>query len=156
MLRTWNWTGIVDHDQDVGILVSDRTRIKKGKRKKYNPKWTKAAGHMDPVGALLYMRAQDISVGAEYRYKVFDGVRSHEIHYKVIGTEKVKTPLGEFDTYKVIPRIVKSSANAKDSMVDKVMNVTVWMTKTPEHSVVRVESKTRFGAIYAEIIKREM
>lgn len=147
---------VVDHDHEVGILMSDRTRYKKGKKKKYNPKWAKAEGHMDPVGALLYMRAQDLSVGAEYKYKVFDGVRSHEIHYKVVGTEKIKTPLGEFDTFKVIPKILQSIGKDKEAMANKVSKVTVWMTKTPEHSVVRVESKTKFGAIYAEIINRKM
>jgi Protein of unknown function (DUF3108) len=143
------------HDQDTGRFQSTRTRIKDGKKKPYRSKWVKWGEHYDPVGALLRMRALPLEEGKTYTIKSFDGKREHEISYKVVGKEKIKIALGEFEAFRIEPRIVKSSGDKEKTNVDKVRKVTAWIATTPDQNVLKIESKVFVGAVYAELVKKK-
>ena len=145
----------IKHDKQVGVLRSKRTRYKDDKIKPYKDKWTTAAGRLDPLGSLLHMRSQDLKVGGVYNIKVFEGKREHDIRYEVVSREKLTTKFGELDTFAIIPRVVKSSKGGADKIkVEKVSKVKIWLTTTPEHMIVRVESKAWIGAVFAELVKK--
>jgi hypothetical protein len=68
-----------------------------------------------------------------------------------LGEEHVKVPVGEFDTWKVQPRIVRSSEQDKSSKVEKVRKALLWIDKNEPHHIVRIESEAFVGNIFAEL-----
>lgn len=141
-------------DREDNILRSTRTRYKDGKTKSYKPKWSKATGMNDPLGALVSLRKQDLKVGDVYEVNVFDGKRKHQISYAVSGKETIKTPFGDREAFVVHPKVQKSTGDKKNSKVEKVQKVTMWLATTPEHNVLRVESKAWIGSVFAELVKK--
>ena len=142
------------HDHEDKMLRSTRKRLKDGKTKTYKPKWAKADGILDPLGALLKMRMENLEVGKTYALRAFDGKRSHDITYTVEGTETIDTRFGKLKTFKVYPKISKSSGSDSDSKVEKVQQVTAWITTTPDHNVVRIESKVFIGKVFVELVEK--
>ncbi len=143
----------IELDKSDNILRSTRIRYKDGKEKEYTPKWANA-DHLDPVAALLHLRKQKMEVGGAYSLKVFDGKRRHTIQYKVVGKETIETDFGPKECFKIHPKILKSDKAKADSIqAEKVEKVTVWATASPEHTVMRIESKAWIGSVYAKLVK---
>lgn len=144
---------------DTEILFDDAQNKLVSRRVQYRKSGTKtlaakdASGdHYDPISALLVLRRSEFSPGVTHRVKIFDGKRQHEASYTCVGAERITTALGEFDTWKVVPRIERSSG--KDTKAEKVKEVVVWIEKAAPHHVVRIESEALWGYIYAELIKK--
>jgi len=142
----------VAHDAQRSVLVGSRTRIKKNDKRALD-NHEAPDDRLDPLGALLYVQGLDAAVGRQYEVHVFDGNRQHDLTYTILGEEHVKIGLGEFDAWKVQPRIVYSSNPDKNSKVEKVREVFMWVDKKPPHRVLRIESEAFVGRIYVELIQ---
>jgi len=148
----FNMDTSIELDQQAAHLRGKRFRL--DKQKHFKDVEMEAQGLFDPISALLFIRSQPLQVGDERTIKVFDGKRVHWLNYKVLGTEKIKIKLGEFDTIKVAPRIIKSSSYEEKGKVEKVRQVTIWMTDSPAHTILRIESEAFVGHIFAELVKK--
>jgi hypothetical protein len=84
----------------------------------------------------------------------FDGKRQHTVEYKVVSTETINTKFGPTECFKVIPRILKSSTKDSGSKVEKVQDVTTWISTDPRHLVMRVESKAFIGSVFSELVEK--
>ena len=135
------------------MLLSSRTRYKQGEAQALKPKHA-PSNHYDPVSALYFARRAPKAPGKVYNLKVFDGKRKHDLTYSVIAEERIKIGLGEFDAWKIWPRIVRSSGADAASKVNKVRNAYLWVDKKPPHHVLKIESDVFVGAIYAELIQQ--
>ncbi|MCZ7586399.1 MAG: DUF3108 domain-containing protein [Deltaproteobacteria bacterium] len=94
------------HDEKSGRLRSSRFRVDQGKS--YKDKDAEAGGTWGPISSILFMRSQPLTPGSNTTINVFDGKRTHELNWRVVGKERIKIELGEFDAIKVKPRIVRS------------------------------------------------
>ena len=112
------------------------------------------ADHYDPISALYFVRRAAFVSGKSYTLKVFDGKRRHDLTYTVLGEERIKIGLGEFDAWKIWPRIVRSSGRDAESNINKVRKAYLWIDKNSPHHVLKVESEAFVGTIYAELIER--
>jgi len=139
------------YDPAQNKLISRRVQYKKEGKKELAVKEA-TADHYDPISALMVLRRAEFSPGVTHRLKIFDGKRQHDATYTCIGAERITTKMGEFDTWKVQPRIVRSTGS--DTKADKVKQVFVWIEKAPPHHVVRIESEALWGYIYSELIKK--
>ncbi len=135
------------------LLISTRTRYRNDGPRPMKS-FTAPPDHLDPLGALLYVRQAELAVGRTYALNVFDGKRSHVLNYDVLTLEHIKLAIGEFDAYKIWPRIVKSSGDDAESKVNKVRKAYLWIDKNPPHHLLKIESEVFVGHIYAELIQR--
>jgi hypothetical protein len=142
----------IRHDADRSLLIGSRVRIRKSDRQTFDDHQA-PDDRLDPLGALLYVQLLEMAPGKEYDLQVFDGNRQHELTYSVLGEERVKIGLGEFDAWKVQPRIVHSSNPDQNSKVAKVQEVFMWVDKNSPHRVLRIESEAFVGRIYVELIQ---
>ncbi len=149
----YNSDTTIRFDPTRNLLVSTRVRYRSGGPIPMKP-FTAPPEQLDPLGALLAMRRTEVAVGHTYVLNVFDGKRSHVLNYDVLAEEHIKTQLGEFDAYKIWPRIVASTVQDAESKVNKVRRVYLWLDKLPPHHVLRIESEVFVGHIYAELIQR--
>jgi len=136
-----------------GMLVSERVQYKENNQKKILSTKSAPADHFDPISALYYVRRMPLTVGQVNTLKVFDGKRKHELSYTVLKEERITTGLGTFDTWKVEPRIVPAAKKDKESKVEKVKEVYLWIDKKEPHNVVRIESEAFVGRIFAELVE---
>ncbi|NLH50753.1 MAG: DUF3108 domain-containing protein [Myxococcales bacterium] len=143
----------IRRDPTANLLIGSRTRIIKNTRKALSPK-DAPLDHYDPLSAILFLRRSPLSIGQQYNLKAFDGKRRHDLTYRVIGEERIKIGLGEFDTWKVQPRILRSTGNVQGSDVEKVRQLFLWVDKNPPHHVLRLESEAFVGHIYGELVQK--
>lgn len=143
----------IRHDSAKNLLLGSRTRFRQGEAQPLKPKHA-PDDHYDPLSALIFARRAPLSLGKSYSLKAFDGKRRHDLTYTVMGEEHIKIGLGEFDAWKVWPRIERSSGKDAKSKVNKVRKATIWIDKKPPHHVLKVETEAFVGKIYAELIKK--
>lgn len=143
----------IRRDPVARLLIGNRTRIIKNTRKALTPK-DAPLDHYDPLSAILFLLRSPLAVGRSYSLKAFDGKRRHDLTYKVIGEERIKIGLGEFDAWKVQPRIVRSTGVVQGSDVDKVRQLFIWIDKNSPHVVLRIESEAFVGRIYGELVQK--
>jgi hypothetical protein len=140
----------ITRDAERGMLVGRRTRFKKDERKELAD-GEAPIDHFDPLSAILYLRSSNLATGKQFAIKVFDGKRRHDLTYAVLGEERIKIGLGEFDAWKVQPRIIRSSEVDKGSKVEKVRTMYLWVNKNEPHEILRIESEAFVGRIYVEL-----
>ncbi len=90
-----------------------------------------ATGTQDKLSYELQLRQDLIAGKNNFTYKVADGGKIKTYQFKIVGTEIITTPLGTFNTIKII----------RLPMPEKE-NVTIWVAKQLNYQIVRVE-KTR-------------
>lgn len=139
-------------DEAAGLLRSTRFRV--DKKKRYRDKSAPAKGTFGPLSSLLYMRSLPLRPGDEESIRVFDGKRTHTLSWRVVGVERIRIPLGEFEALKVVPRITRSSSRDKRGKVEKVRRVILWISRDPSHTILKIESKAFVGSIYADLTRR--
>lgn len=139
-------------DPERNLLVSTRTRFRQGETKALSSKRS-TADHFDPLSALYYVRRLELKAGEVHTIKAFDGKRTHDLTYTVLAEERIKIGLGEFDAWKIWPRIVRSSGRDAESNVNKVRKAHLWIDKKPPHNVLQVKSEVFVGKVYVELIK---
>ncbi len=140
-------------DKPMGLLRSSRVRLDRPKR--LANKVAPSATTYCPLSALLYMRSRPLNVGDEESIPVFDGKRTHTLYWKVTSREKIKVPVGEFDAVRVDPKIIRSDYKDKESKVEKVKKIILWLSNDPSHTILRIESEAFVGSIYAELVRKE-
>ncbi|HPM78150.1 MAG TPA: DUF3108 domain-containing protein [bacterium] len=143
----------IRHDKAQGLLLGSRTRLRQGEAQPLKPNHA-PDDHYDPLSALIFARRAPLSLGKTYQLKAFDGKRRHDLTYTVMGEEHIKIGLGEFDAWKIWPRIERSSGADVESKVNKVRKATLWIDKQPPHHVLKVETEAFVGSIYAELIRK--
>ncbi len=105
-------------------------------------------GTFDPLSALFAFRTQTFKLGDTITIPVSDGKFFVSGTAKVIAEEKIETPAGEFDTYKIEPDIKDLAGVFKKSKGAKIF---VWVTRDRQHIPVKVSSKVYIGSFFAEL-----
>ena len=135
------------------MLIGSRTRYRPDKTQTLAP-GEAPCNYFDPLSALFFVRRLTPGVGQSQSLKVFDGKRSHDLTYTTLAEETIVTKLGSFITWKVQPRIVRSSGKDDASKVNKVRTAYLWVDKNEPHHIVRIESEAFVGKIFAELTSR--
>lgn len=88
----------------------------------------------DPVSVAYYFRTKDI--GAEEKGRpMYAGRKLWEISAKPLGTERIRTERGEFDTIIIQPVL------RREGKVEDKGNLRMWMSRDERHLPVRVYAK---------------
>ncbi len=100
---------------------------------------------VDILSALYYFRAQGskIKVGAKIQIPNHADKKNYPMYVEVQGIEKVKVPAGEFECWKVEPKLETSSVFQQKG------RLWVWLTTDAKVMPVKMRSAISIGAIEA-------
>lgn len=99
----------------------------------------------DLTSAFMWLRLQPLEVGHRYELPVVSGSKQFTLVAEVAGKEKVETPVGEFDAFKVRVRTALEGkfSTRRDSWM--------WLSDDPRHILVRVSADFAVGSIVATL-----
>jgi hypothetical protein len=103
---------------------------------------------VDDASFLYFVRTLALSVGAEYRFDRYFQVAGNPITLRVLRTDHVKVPAGEFDAIVVQPIIATRGIFSRGGHAE------VWLRADGAHEVLQMKSGLSFGSINLYLTKR--
>jgi hypothetical protein len=88
----------------------------------------------DPVSAAYYFRSRDPGMEQE-ALTMYAGRKLWDVSAKVVGSERIRTERGEFDTVIIEPVVVRKGGG------EKKKDIRMWMTRDEQHVPVRMYAK---------------
>ncbi|MEO0139523.1 MAG: DUF3108 domain-containing protein [candidate division WOR-3 bacterium] len=105
-------------------------------------------GSLDPLTLVYVARTLNYDSQKVYKFPYHVDEITETVKVKVVGEERVKTPLGEFDCWIVMPEL-KSGKN----IFGGGGGMKVWISKN-ERIPVKVEAKMIFGSAVGVLVRR--
>lgn len=103
---------------------------------------------LDPMAAILRVRQALPAVGDSDTYDVFTGEARYRIEMRRYASETINVPAGRFSAARIEPVIWRVDQPGPDT---RVRHLTLWVTDTPPHTLLRVRSEVFIGALYADL-----
>jgi hypothetical protein len=100
----------------------------------------------DPLSAFYQVRNMDLEVGSSVYVPVFDSKKVWNVEVKVLKRERVKVPMGTFDTLKIKP-LMKS-----EGIFSRKGEIYIWVTDDDKKMPVKLNSKVAVGSINAVLV----
>ncbi len=104
-----------------------------------------AAGTADVASSMFALRNMPLAPGRDFEIPVFTGAKSFLMKAHVEGIEKVSTPMGEKDTFKI--RVETDFSGKFASKRD----LFTYVTTDPAHVPVKIEAEFLLGKVVAEL-----
>lgn len=121
-----------------------RITKEKGERSK-KVEWKLEPFAQNVVSAAYYMRVFQYEVGKVLAFRVADEGKNMVFKGETLRKEKLKTPVGEFNTIVVKPTITV------DGIFKPVGEILIWLTDDDRKFLVRLESKIKIGTVVAKL-----
>lgn len=100
----------------------------------------------DSLSSLYFFRTlSPYEVGRSLTVDVHESDKNWLLEIQVLGTERVKTPVGKFDTYKL-----KALVRYEGLFVNKG-DVYIWVTRDSRHIPVQMKSRIMIGSVTASL-----
>jgi len=130
----------MNYDRVKGVV---RVSVNNGKPETY----TVPDRIQDALSSLYYVRTrQDFIIGNSILVDVHDGDKTWAVEVHVLGKERIKTPVGEFDTIKV-----KTYPKYEGVFMNKG-EIYIWFTNDSRKIPLIMKSEIAIGSIVATII----
>jgi hypothetical protein len=100
----------------------------------------------DALSALYFVRTLDLQVGNMVVFPSHSGKKNYPMRVRVLGKEKIKTPVGHFNCIVVEPRL-KSEGIFKHKG-----RLIVWLSDDERRIPVRMKSQVTIGSITASLV----
>lgn len=102
----------------------------------------------DPLSALYYLRTKEsLDTGASVIVDVFDKGKTWSVEIQILGREKVRTPLGEFDAIKVV------TYPKYEGVFQHKGEIFIWLTDDARKIPVLMMSTVAIGSIVATLVE---
>ncbi len=102
-------------------------------------------GALDLPGAFVWLRLQELEVGREYRIPIVSGTSQFTLLAEVVAQEAVRTPAGEFPSFKVRIRL------GFDGKFSTKRDTFLWLSQTAEHHLVKASAEFAVGSVVLEL-----
>jgi hypothetical protein len=99
----------------------------------------------DYTGAFLFLRLQPLQVGQRYELPVCSRAEPFTLVARVEGRERVKTPAGEFDAFRVA---VHAPTRGKFRPQGDIL---LWFSDDPRHVLVKLSGEFSVGSVVATL-----
>jgi len=99
----------------------------------------------DIVTAFFYLRRQPLEVGKEVRLPVNDGSKTHEVRVEVQARERIQTPLGERQAFRLEPKVFD------DVLYKRKGRMLIWMSDDAERLPLRIKAMILLGNITGDL-----
>jgi hypothetical protein len=130
------------HDHVVTLLKHGPRGQQTRKFLSYNPS--------GPVSGAMMALSQPLEPGDSLSFDAFSGTTRYVFELKVIRRERIGTPLGEFDAFRIVPSVTYLSDG---KINDKVHDATLWVSADARRLPLRVESAVFIGSIRIDLVK---
>jgi hypothetical protein len=107
---------------------------------------------LGPFSAAALALTQRFEVGRRYVFDVFPGCNRYVFSFYIDGREKLRTALGDFETFRVIPSVLYASNPA---VFKESRRVVLWISADPRRLPLRLEASTFIGTVRADLIRIE-
>jgi hypothetical protein len=94
----------------------------------------------DVVTAFYYLRRQPLEVGHTIEFPVNDGSKTRKVVAEVQAREKVQTPMGTYDAFRVEPKVISELIRRKGRML-------VWFSADNQRLPLRIKAMISLGSI---------
>lgn len=132
-----------DHRDHVVTLVKHGPRGQQIRKfLSYNPS--------GPVSGAMMALSQPLEAGDSLSFDAFSGTTRYVFELKVIKRERIGTPLGEFDAFRIVPSVTYLSDG---KINDEVHETTLWVSADARRLPLRVESAVFIGSIRIDLVK---
>jgi hypothetical protein len=105
-----------------------------------------------PFSAAALALTQRFEVGRRLVFDVFGGANRYVFSFDIDGQEKLRTALGDFDTFRVIPSVLYAS---NPQYFKQARRVVLWISADPRRLPLRLEASTFIGTVRADLIRIE-
>jgi hypothetical protein len=130
-------TTVYNHARGTAQRTEDRT---------VHPSMNFKKNSLDVLGAIYYVRNQNLAVGQTLTIPVHDGKRDYTMKVTIRKREPVTTRAGVFNCLLVEPRLYQ-----EDGTLKRKGQITLWMTDDSRHIPVRIRMALAFGSITATL-----
>jgi hypothetical protein len=132
-----------DHREHVVTLVKHGPRgTQIRKFLSYNPS--------GPVSGAMMALSQPLEAGDSMSFDAFSGTTRYIFELKVVRRERIGTPLGEFDAFRIVPSVTYLSDG---KINDEVHDTTLWVSADARRLPLRVESAVFIGSVRIDLVK---
>ena len=132
-----------DHREHVVTLVKHGPRgAQIRKFLSYNPS--------GPVSGAMMALSQPLEAGDSMSFDAFSGTTRYIFELKVVRRERIGTPLGEFDAFRIVPSVTYLSDG---KINDEVHDTTLWVSADARRLPLRVESAVFIGSVRIDLVK---
>lgn len=94
----------------------------------------------DVVTAFYYLRRQRLEIGRNIELPVNDGSKTQRVIVEVQARDKVQTPMGTFDAFRVEPKVFNGLLKRKGRML-------IWFSADPRQLPLRIKAMISVGSI---------
>jgi hypothetical protein len=94
----------------------------------------------DVVAAFYFLRRQTFELGRSIRVPVNDGSKTYEVTVEVQARERIQTPLGNRDAFRVEPKVFDGLFKRKGRML-------IWFSDDEQHLPLRIKFMIAVGSI---------
>lgn len=102
-------------------------------------------GALDLSGAFVWLRLQALEVGRQYQVPIVSGTSQFTLLADVLAQEVVRTPAGEFPSFKIRVR------TGFDGKFSTRRDSFLWLSQADGHHLVRASAEFAVGSVVAEL-----
>ena len=99
----------------------------------------------DIVTAFFYLRRQPLEVGKEVRLPVNDGSKTHVVSVEVQARERIQTPLGERQAFRLEPKVFD------DVLYKRKGRMLIWLGADADRFPLRIKAMLILGTITGDL-----
>ncbi len=98
----------------------------------------------DVVTAFYYLRRQDFQTGKVIHLPVNDGSKTYDVAVEVQARERIQTPLGSREAFRVEPKVFSGLFKRKGRML-------IWFSDDTQHLPLRIKAMIAVGSITGDL-----
>ncbi len=103
-----------------------------------------------PVSAALMALSQPLKAGDTLSFDAFSGTTRYVFNLRVVRRERIGTPLGEFDAWRIVPSV---SYLSDGEVNDKAHDTVLWVSADARRLPLRVESAVFIGSVRIDLVR---
>lgn len=105
---------------------------------------------LDPISAVYLARSLDFRIGDTLRMEVFGGKSRYLVILNIVGQERITVAAGDFDAYKISPRVLNLS---RSGYAGRVRQATVWISADEKRRPLKIVSEVFIGSVSIEMVE---
>ncbi|MBI2361601.1 MAG: DUF3108 domain-containing protein [Deltaproteobacteria bacterium] len=109
-----------------------------------------SANTLDPILATYLARSLDFVVGDTVVLEVFGGKSRYQVSLDVVGRERISLKSGDFDAYRIVPRIRNLN---RTGYAGRVREATVWISADKWRRPLRMVTQVFIGNVNIEMVE---
>lgn len=109
-----------------------------------------ASNPYGPLSGAMMALTQEFAVGKRYAFDVFSGSQRYVFSFEVEKRERIRTSLGDFDAWRIVPDVLYLSDG---NLRSQAHGTVLWISADKRRLPLRIESQAFIGVVRADLIE---